>query len=97
MRSARPEKPIASSWWKDKLAIVLGVRIARPLKKIRPPSYGLIYAETRRCCLRWRRLCPPYRKCPPIQHLLHADRFCHRAEIEVVFIKPAFLALRSVP
>src|SRR3979490_1446347 len=26
MRSARPEMPIASRWWKDKLAIVLSVR-----------------------------------------------------------------------
>ena len=44
----------------------------------------------------WRRL-PTYRKCPPIQRLLRADRFCRRAEIEVVPIKSAFLALCSVP
>jgi hypothetical protein len=49
-----------------------------------------------RPCWQWRRL-PTYRKCPPIQRLLRADRFCRRAEIEVVPIKSAFLALCSVP
>ena len=40
---------------------------------------------------------PAYRKCPQIRRLLLADQFCRRAEIEVVYIKSAFLALRSVP
>jgi hypothetical protein len=37
---------------------------------------------------RWRRL-PPYRKCPPVQHLTRAHRFCRRADIEVVPVKSA--------
>ena len=33
MRSARPEKPIASSWWRDKLAIVLGPAFGTTLSR----------------------------------------------------------------